>query len=51
MFQIQLGASENGSDYNFGILGLQPAFLSLRMFLASTPPMPQVIQNMHAALK
>jgi cyclophilin family peptidyl-prolyl cis-trans isomerase len=49
MFQIQLGASENGSDYNFGILGLQPALLSLRMFLASTPPMTQVIQNMHAA--
>jgi large repetitive protein len=48
-FQIQLGASENGTDYNFCVLGLQPALLSLRMFLASTPPMTQVIQNMHAA--
>jgi large repetitive protein len=48
-FQIQLGASENGNDYNFCILGLQPALLSLRMFLASTPPMTQVIQNMHVA--
>ena len=48
-FQLQLGAGENGGNYNFGVLGLQPQMISLRMFLASTPPMYQVIQNMHAA--
>ena len=48
-FQIQLGAGDNGSNYNFGVLGLQPQMISLRLFLASTPPMYQVIQNMHVA--
>ena len=47
--QIQLGAGENGSNYDFGVLGLQPQMISLRLFLASTPPIYQVIQNMHAA--
>jgi large repetitive protein len=47
--QVQLGAGENGSGYNFGVLGVQQQLISLRLFLASTPPMYQVIQNMHAA--
>ena len=46
---VQLGIGENSDGNDFAVLGLQPAMLSLRMFLASTPPMPQVIQNMHAA--
>ena len=47
--QLQLGAGENQSGHDFPVLGLQPAYISLRLFLASTPPMTQVIQNMHAA--
>ncbi len=35
---IVLGANEEGVDYNFGERGLLPGFISLRLFLASTPP-------------
>ena len=47
--QVDLGAGEIGSGYNFGERGLQSSLMSLRMFLASTPPLPQVIQSVHTA--
>jgi hypothetical protein len=48
-FQLSLGAGETGTGYNFAVLGLQPALVSLRLFLASTPPMAKVIQNTYTA--
>ncbi len=47
--QVSLGAGENSSEHDFPVEGLQPSLISLRLFLASTPPMTQVIQNMHTA--
>jgi large repetitive protein len=44
-YQLQLAAGENQSGHDFRVLGLQPAEISLRLFLASTPPMIQVVQN------
>ncbi len=40
-FEIQLGASENGVEYNFGERGLLPGSISLRLCLASAPAMPR----------
>ncbi len=47
--QLQLGANESGSNYDFAVLGVQPSLVSLRLFLASTPPMGQYIQKIHTA--
>ncbi len=47
--QLQLGGGESDSGYDFAVLGLQPSLVSLRLFLASSPPMSQVIRNMHDA--
>ena len=43
--EIQLGPGENGSEYNFSVLGLRPNLISLRLFLASTPPTDQLLQQ------
>jgi cyclophilin family peptidyl-prolyl cis-trans isomerase len=34
---VQLGSGEHGTEFNFGEMGLLPAKITLRMFLASTP--------------
>ena len=46
--QVQLGDGQSGSDYNFPVTGLQSSYISLRLFLASTPPMQDVIAGMYA---
>jgi hypothetical protein len=47
--QLQLTVGQHDSGYDFPVVGLQPAYVSLRLFLTSTPPMTQVIQNMCTA--
>jgi cyclophilin family peptidyl-prolyl cis-trans isomerase len=37
-FEMECQADENGTEYNFGERGLRPEKVSLRMFLASSPP-------------
>ena len=45
--QVQLTGGQSGSQYNFPVTGLEASDISLRLFLASTPPMPQVIAGMY----
>ena len=47
-FEIQLGANENGVEYNFGERGLLPSSISLRLYLASAPAMPQNVTPVEA---
>ena len=46
---VQLAAGENRGAQDLAVIGLQPSLISLRLFLASTPPMPHVIRSMHVA--
>ena len=43
--EVQLASGDTGTDYNFSMSGLQPRLISLRLFLASTPPFDQVLQT------
>ncbi len=45
---ISFAGTENGSAYNFGIRGLQPQMISLRLLLADTPAISQLLQDMHS---
>jgi hypothetical protein len=45
--EVQLGANENGVEYNFGERGLLLGMLSMRMFLASTPPAAQIVTQIN----
>ena len=46
---IQLAGGQAGTNYNFGILGLPPSLVSLRLFMLSTPSMSTLFQNLHTA--
>ena len=46
---VTIASGDVGTEYNFGERGLLSSLVSLRMFLASTPPVTQVIQGLHAA--
>jgi uncharacterized repeat protein (TIGR01451 family) len=41
---VQLGAGENGVEYDIGERGLVAGLISRRLFLASSPPMVQVVE-------
>ncbi len=43
--EVQLASGETGTNYNFSMSGLQPRLISLRLFLASTPPLDQLLQT------
>ena len=43
---VQLGPGESGTEYNFGERGLRAGLISRRLFLASTPPLAQVIDTL-----
>jgi uncharacterized repeat protein (TIGR01451 family) len=43
---VRLGAGENGTEYNFGEDGLRVGLISRRLFLASTPSLPQIIDTL-----
>ena len=43
--QVQLAGGENGTGYNFAVQGLKTSVISLRVFLASTPPMSKFVQQ------
>ena len=43
---VQLGAGENGTEYDFGENGLKAGMISRRLFLASTPSLPQIIDSL-----
>jgi cyclophilin family peptidyl-prolyl cis-trans isomerase len=47
--QVTLGAGVNGTGYDFSAKGIQPAMLSARLFLASAPPLVQMVEGMHTA--
>ena len=46
---IKVGAGQQGTSYNFGERGLVGAVMSLRMCLASTPPVSQLVSQLRAA--
>jgi uncharacterized repeat protein (TIGR01451 family) len=41
--EVQLNSSENGTEYNFAMQGIRTSLISLRQFLASTPPIGQLL--------
>ena len=43
---VQLGPGESGTEYNFGERGLRAGLISRRLFLASTPPLTQIIDTL-----
>ena len=43
---VQLGAGENGVEYDIGERGLVAGLISRRLFLASSPPMVQVVDSL-----
>jgi uncharacterized repeat protein (TIGR01451 family) len=47
--QVQIGGADSGTEYDFGLQGLQTSVFSLRMFLASTPPVSKFIQQFVAS--
>ncbi len=47
-FEIECQASQNYTEYNFGERGLLPNRISLRLFLASTPPASQMITGLNS---
>ena len=42
---IAISSGENGTNYNFYESGLDPAMISIRLFLASTPPADQLFSD------
>ncbi len=48
-FEIELGAGDKSSNYNFGERGLRPDLISLRYALASTPRGADLIASIDAA--
>lgn len=48
-FDIELGAGDEATSYNFGERGLKPTKISLQMFLASAPSAEDFITQMNAA--
>ena len=47
--QVTLASEAHGTGYNFNAKGLQPAMISARLFLASAPPLVQMVRGMHTA--
>jgi uncharacterized repeat protein (TIGR01451 family) len=43
--EVQLNSSENGTEYNFAMQGIRTNLISLRLFLASTPPLGTLMQQ------
>jgi uncharacterized repeat protein (TIGR01451 family) len=41
--EVQLNSGENGTEYNFAMQGIRASQISLRLFLASTPPLSQLL--------
>lgn len=48
-FSVALTSGQTSSGHNFAITGVSPAQVSLRMFLNTTPPMPQYIESLREA--
>ena len=47
--QVPIAVGQSGSEYDFSVQGLQLQFISMRLFLASTPAASVLIQDMHTA--
>ncbi len=47
--QVSVAPGQSGAGYNFGVLGIEESCFSLRLLLASTPPLPQYIANIRIA--
>ncbi len=44
--EVQLNSGENGTEYNFAMQGVRASQVSLRFFLASTPPISQLLPQL-----
>ena len=47
--EVQLNSGENGTEYNFAMQGVPASLISLRLFLASTPPVSQLLPQLAAS--
>ncbi len=47
--QLTLADSQAAIDYNFAVLGVEPNYVSLRMYLASTGSLSHYLTTMHSA--